>query len=97
VRERVWVSARDGLGLDLLRTAVAGRLGLRRIVAELRLPTSAGRLRSQLHALDAVRGEAHDEHGWTLAVDLPAAEAIRLAAGADGAPLRDQLALEASP
>jgi len=96
VRERVWVSARDGLGLDLLRTALAGRLGLRRIVAELRLPTSAGRLRSQLHALDAVRGEAHDEHGWTLAVDLPAAEAIRLAAGADGAPLRDQLALEAS-
>ncbi|WP_417475289.1 ribosome rescue GTPase HflX [Luteimonas mephitis] len=94
VRERVWVSARDGLGLDLLRTAVAGRLGLRRIVAQLRLPTSAGRLRSQLHALDAIRGETHDEHGWTLAVDLPAAEAIRLAAGADGAPLRDQLALE---
>ena len=94
VRERVWVSARDGLGLDLLRTAVAGRLGLRRIVAQLRLPTSAGRLRSQLHALDAIRGETHDEHGWTLAVDLPAAEAIRLAAGVDGAPLRDQLALE---
>jgi GTP-binding protein HflX len=98
VRERVWVSARDGLGLDLLRTAVAGRLGLRRIVAELRLPTSAGRLRSQLHAIDAVRGEAHDEHGWTLAVDLPAAEAVRLAAGADGAPLRALLpAAEAEP
>ncbi len=94
VRERVWVSARDGLGLDLLRTAVAGRLGLRRIVAELRLPTSAGRLRSQLHALDAIRDESHDEHGWTLAVDLPAADAIRLAAGADGAPLREHLALE---
>ena len=96
VRERVWVSARDGLGLDLLRTAVAGRLGLRRVVGELRLPTSAGRLRSQLHALDAVREESHDEHGWTLAVDLPAAEAIRLAAGDDGAPLREHLALESN-
>ncbi|GAB3314208.1 GTPase HflX [Luteimonas notoginsengisoli] len=96
VRERVWVSARDGLGLDLLRTAVAGRLGLRRVVGELRLPTSAGRLRSQLHALDAVREESHDEHGWTLAVDLPAAEAIRLAATADGAPLREHLPLEAN-
>ena len=96
VRERVWVSARDGLGLDLLRIAVAGRLGLRRVVGELRLPTSAGRLRSQLHALDAVREESHDEHGWTLAVDLPAAEAIRLAATADGAPLREHLPLEAN-
>ena len=90
------MSARDGLGLDLLRTAVAGRLGLRRVVGELRLPTSAGRLRSQLHALDAVREESHDEHGWTLAVDLPAAEAIRLAATADGAPLREHLPLEAN-
>jgi len=91
VRERVWVSARDGFGLDLLRGALAGLLGLRRIVAELRLPTSAGRLRARLHALDAVRGEAHDEDGWTLAVDLPAADAQRLAAGDDGAPLRGLL------
>src|SRR5690606_5431175 len=59
-RERVWISARDGLGLDLLRNAIAGRLGLRRIVAQIRLPTSAGRLRARLHALDAVRGEEHD-------------------------------------
>ncbi|MFC3717461.1 ribosome rescue GTPase HflX [Luteimonas soli] len=91
VRDRVWVSARDGLGLDLLRGALAGRLGLRRIVAQLRLPTSAGRLRARLHALDAVRGEAHDEDGWTLAVDLPAADVQRLAAGDDGAPLRGLL------
>ena len=94
-RERVWISARDGLGLDLLRNAIAGRLGLRRIVAELRLPTSAGRLRARLHALDAIRGEIHDEHGWTLAVDLPAADAQRLAAGEDGAPLRGLLPAEA--
>ncbi len=94
-RERVWVSARDGLGLDLLRNAIAGRLGLRRIVAQVRLPTSAGRLRARLHALDAIRGEMHDEHGWTLAVDLPAADAQRLAADEDGAPLRGLLAAEA--
>ena len=91
VRERVWISARDRVGLDLLRNALAMQLGLRRIVADLRLPPSAGRLRARLHALDAIRGETHDEHGWTLAIDLPAADAQRLAAGADGAPLRELL------
>ncbi|GAA3921522.1 GTPase HflX [Luteimonas lutimaris] len=95
-RERVWISARDGLGLDLLRNAIAGRLGLRRIVAQIRLPTSAGRLRARLHALDAVRGEEHDGDGWTLAVDLPATDVQRLAAGDDGAPLRGLLEPEAS-
>src|SRR5690606_6939239 len=96
-RDRVWISSRDGLGLDLLRGALASRLGLRRIVAQLRLPTSAGRLRARLHALDAVRGEAHDEDGWTLAVDLPAADVQRLAAGDDGAPLRGLLEEAAIP
>ncbi len=91
VRDRVWISARDGLGLDLLRSALAARLGLRRVQAELRLPPSAGRLRARLHALDAVREEAHDEHGWTLSVDLALADAERLAGQADGTPLRTLL------
>ncbi|WP_226469812.1 ribosome rescue GTPase HflX [Luteimonas panaciterrae] len=91
VRDRVWISARDGLGLDLLRGALAARLGLRRVQAELRLPPSAGRLRARLHALDAIREEAHDEHGWTLSVDLALADAERLAGQADGAPLRTLL------
>ena len=98
VRERVWISARDGLGLDLLRSALAERLGLRRIVAELRLPPSAGRLRARLHELEAIRGEVHDEHGWTLSVDLAINDATRLAAGADGAPVREILpAVEPAP
>lgn len=91
VRDRVWISARDGLGLDLLRVALAARLGLRRVQAELRLPPSAGRLRARLHALDAIREESHDEHGWTLSVDLALADAERLAGQADGAPLRTLL------
>ena len=90
-RERVWVSARDGLGLDLLREALAARLAQRRIVAELELPPEAGRLRARLHALDAVRGESHDEHGWRLRVDLSEADAARLAAQPGGAVLRPLL------
>src|SRR5690554_3597043 len=91
VRERVWISARDRDGMDLLRTALGQRLGLRRLQAELRLPTDAGKLRARLHEVDAVRGETHDEHGWTLDIDLPLADARRLAALADGAPLRPLL------
>jgi GTP-binding protein HflX len=84
----VWISARDGDGLDLLRAALGERLGLRRVAGEVRLPTDAGRLRARLHALDAVRGESHDEAGWRLSVDLALADAARLAAQSDGAPLR---------
>ena len=91
VRERVWISARDGAGLDLLREALARRLGLRRVQAELRLPPGAGRLRARLHDADAIRAERHDEDGWTLAIDLPLADARRLAAQDDGAPLRPLL------
>ncbi len=96
-RERVWVSARDGLGLDLLRAAIGGMLGLRRIHAELRLPADAGRLRARLHALGAVKGEAHDEAGWALQLDLAQADARRLASQPWGAPLQPLLVETASP
>ncbi|MCJ0825169.1 GTPase HflX [Luteimonas sp. 50] len=94
VRERVWISAREGLGLDVLRNALGQRLGLRRIHGEVQLPPEAGRLRARLHALGAVRGETHDEQGWRLSLDLAHADAMRIAAHADGAPLR-ALLLEA--
>ncbi|MBB5738140.1 GTP-binding protein HflX [Xanthomonas arboricola] len=90
-RERVWVSARDGRGLQELQHALGQRLDLRHVTGQLRLPPSAGRLRSKLHQLEVVRGEQSDEDGWLLDVDLPMVEAERLAAGNDGAPLRAML------
>jgi GTP-binding protein HflX len=87
-RIAVWGSARDGDGLGLLREALGERLGLKRVNGEILLPTDAGRLRARLHALEAVRGESHDEAGWRLQVDLALADAARLAAQADGAPIR---------
>ncbi|KHL51938.1 MULTISPECIES: ribosome rescue GTPase HflX [Xanthomonas] len=90
-RERVWISARDGRGLEELQHALGQRLDLRHVTGQLRLPPSAGRLRSKLHQLEVVRGEQADEDGWLLDVDLPMVEAERLAAGDDGAPLRAML------
>ena len=87
-REKVWLSARVGDGLDLLRRALGARLGLRRVAGELVLPGDAGRLRARLHDLGAVRSEQHDDDGWRLQLDLAEADASRLAAQDFGAPLR---------
>ena len=90
-RVRVWLSARDGSGLDLLRQALAEALELRHVVGEVRLPPQAAKLRARLHDLGAVRGEEHDEHGWRIRVDLPLADAQRLFAQAHGEALRPLL------
>ncbi|MDI9239248.1 GTPase HflX [Lysobacter sp. LF1] len=90
-RMRVWLSARDGRGLDLLRQALAESLELRHVVGEVRIPPQAARLRARLHDLGAVRGEDHDEHGWRIRVDLPLADAQRLFVQAHGEALRPLL------
>ena len=82
--ERVWLSARDGQGIDLLKGVLAQRLGFQRVRGRLDLPAHSGRLRSRLHALGAVLAEDHDEHGWHVTIDLALADAQRLAAQAGG-------------
>ena len=89
--QRVWLSARDGIGLDLLREAVAEALVLRHVIGEVRLPSRAARLRARLHELEAVRGEEVDEHGWILQVDLAIADLQRLLAQAGGDALQQLL------
>ena len=76
---RVWLSAREGRGLELLRQAVAELLGEDLFVATLQLPQRLGRLRAQFFALGAVQSEEHDELGRSLlAVRLPRVELNRL-------------------
>ncbi len=86
-RPRAWVSAQDGLGLDALREGLAQLFGMRRLIAHLQLPSSSARLRSQLHALGAIRSESHDEAGWQLEIDLPESDARRLLGDPQAAPL----------
>ncbi len=77
--QRVWVSARDGLGLDLLRQAVAELLGDDLFVGTLCLPQRLGRLRAQFFELGAVQRETHNEEGGSLLeVRLPRVELNRL-------------------
>ena len=83
-RARIWLSARDGAGIDLLREALSRRFAERRIAGELRLGPGAGRLRSRLHAAGAVRAEHADEAGWRLELDMPLSTAERLAQESGG-------------
>jgi GTPase len=76
----VWISAEQLSGLDLLSGALAERLARFARVARLRVPASAGALRSRLYAAKAVREEHSAEDGSIeLVVELPDAELLALA------------------
>ncbi|MGE8465234.1 MAG: ribosome rescue GTPase HflX [Pseudomonas putida] len=77
--ERVWVSARDGRGLELVGQAIAELLGDDLFVGTLCLEQRFARLRAQFFALGAVQSEEHDEEGRSLlSVRLPRVELNRL-------------------
>lgn len=75
---RVWVSARDGLGLELLPGVIGEALQLRHVTGTVELSSSAGRLRARLHELGAVREEHAAEHGWSLLLDIAEEDVQRL-------------------
>jgi GTP-binding protein HflX len=76
----VWISAQHGAGLELLVQAVAERLARFTRRARLRVPPSAGALRSRLYAAQAVRAESTAPDGsMELAVELPDLELLHLA------------------
>lgn len=78
---QVWVSAAHGLGLDLLTEAIAERLSKSVIRANVRIPVTAGALRSRLFAAGAVRAESVEDDGsCTLTVELPDSELALLQA-----------------
>jgi GTPase len=75
----VWISAEQRTGLELLARAVAERLARFARRARLRMPASAGALRSRLYSAQAVRGEVSAPDGSIeLAVELPDLELLQL-------------------
>ena len=96
-KNRVWVSARDGKGLDLLREALGEALQLRHVTGSVRIASQDARLRARLHELGAVRSEQADEHGWVVDVDLAVTDAERLFAQAHGEALRPLLETVQAP
>ena len=80
---RVWLSAREGQGIDLLQQAIAELLGQDVINETLYLPTECGRLRAMLFEQGAVRSESFDEQGRSvLQVRLPKKDYLQILARA---------------
>jgi GTP-binding protein HflX len=76
----VWISAAKRAGLDLLQTVIAERLARVARWARIRVPASAGALRSRLYSAGAVRSEhAGDDGSLELQVELPDTELVALA------------------
>jgi len=69
---RVWLSAANGEGLDLLREALAERLGGNLVRGWLHLLPSEGRFRARLFEHGAVLSErVGEDGGWSIEIQLP--------------------------
>jgi GTP-binding protein HflX len=88
---RIWVSAANGAGLDLLRAAIAEHCAGERFRGRVRLAACQSRMRAQLFALNAVRAEEFDERGgWVLDLDVSADRFRKLCADEGVAPELEQ-------
>ena len=76
---RVWLSAQQGIGIDLLFTALAERLGRQVVEHTLKIPPQHGKFRGKFYQLNCISDEEYDELGnCLLQVKLPVREWNRL-------------------
>mgnify|MGYP005811991067 CR=1 FL=1 len=81
---RVWLSAQANIGIDLLFTALAERLGTQVVNHQLNIPPNAGKLRGELYKLNCITSESFDEQGHChIEVKLPSREWQRLVKSED--------------
>ncbi len=70
---RVWLSAKNGEGMELLRQAVSEILQRATVHEHLVLPPAEGKLHARLHAMGSVVLEDTDSQGrWLMTVAMPA-------------------------
>ena len=76
---RVWLSAQQGIGIDLLFTALAERLGKQVVRHTLKIPPSYGKIRGAFYQLNCIADEQYDDEGnCLLNIKLPIREWNRL-------------------
>ena len=79
--QRVWLSAKTGAGMELLRDAVSRFVSEMKQRHRLLLPASAGKLRAHLFNIGAVYHEQLDEEGgWIMEVNMETPKLHRLCA-----------------
>jgi GTPase len=76
----VWISAAQTAGIELLAEAITERIARTVYPSRVRLPPSAGQLRSKLYARGVVRHEAVTDDGHLeLLLELPTVDLLELA------------------
>lgn len=76
---RVWLSAKTGVGVDLLLSALTDCLAQSMVNYTLKIPPAQSRLRGVLYELDCISQQSYDEQGdWLVDVRMPAADWNRL-------------------
>ena len=83
--ERVWISAKDGEGIDLLQKALTECLRQSMQICRLCIPPKAGKVAAVMHQYDCITEQAYDEQGnWVVDIRLPVTEWHKLNKRLDG-------------
>lgn len=76
---RVWVSAQQGVGIDLLKSALTECLRKSMVSHTLKIPPSEGRLRGMLYELNCITEESYSEQGdWLVDIKMLTADWHRI-------------------
>ena len=76
---RVWLSAQQGIGIDLLFIALTECLSESMVQYRLRIPPEDGKLRGALFGLNCISSESYAEDGdWLVDVRMPSSDWHRL-------------------
>lgn len=82
---RVWISAQQGIGIDLLLNALTECLAQNMVQHSLRIPPNEGKLRGALFTLNCISSESYSEEGdWLVDVRMPTSDWHRLEKRIDG-------------
>jgi GTPase len=82
---RVWVSAQQGLGIDLLKNALTECLAEKMVQYQLRVPPKLSALRGRLFELNCIAAEDYADDGdWLVDVRMPIKEWHKLVKHFDG-------------
>ncbi|WP_257292154.1 ribosome rescue GTPase HflX [Endozoicomonas sp. ONNA1] len=78
--ERVWVSAKDGVGLELIEQAITELLGDDMVQGRLLLKAAQGKVRARLYQMGAIQSEEYSDNGeLLLAIRMPRSDFDRVA------------------
>ncbi|WP_340680228.1 ribosome rescue GTPase HflX [Paraglaciecola sp.] len=76
---RVWISAQQGLGIDLLLSAISECLSKNMVQHSLRIPPSLSKLRGALYEMNCIAEQSYAENGdWQVAVRMEQSDWQRL-------------------